>query len=60
MSKYHITTRNFVCGIEVDESGVIIKTAPILKRFTGEHINNLSNWLDMKFGEDCTVDKLAD
>ena len=43
---YRIEFNNITCGIEVDESGMIINTAPVLKVFKGQHITALDGWLD--------------
>lgn len=34
----------FTCGIATDENGVIVQTAPVLKRFRGQHWNRLMKW----------------
>jgi len=45
MSFYRVMTQRFTCGVETGEDGVIIKTAPILRKFKGQNIQNLKNWL---------------
>ena len=38
---YRITSKQWVAGIEVDDNGVIFKTAPILKAWRGSGIDEL-------------------
>ena len=38
----------FTCSIDIDGDR-IVKTAPILKRFRGQNVQNLRSWLDYKF-----------
>jgi len=41
-----VETNKFVAGVEVNEDNdIIINTAPILKKFKGQKIQNLSNWI---------------
>lgn len=41
---YHIEYGNVRCGVIV-ENDVIVDTAPILKKFRGQSLSNLSRWL---------------
>ena len=34
----------FTCEYVVDDIGIIIKTAPIIKKFLGQHEDNLIKW----------------
>ena len=43
---YRVSFDKDVCGIEVDESGLIIHAAPALKKFIGQHVTKLDDWLD--------------
>ncbi len=38
--------QKFTAGVEVNEAEIIVKTAPVLKRFMGQPLDNLRNWLD--------------
>jgi hypothetical protein len=51
MILYRILTSKFCCGIEIDNKGIIIKTAPILKKFKGQSIKNLEKWIKSINGE---------
>lgn len=43
-NSWFVSTEKFTCGVEVDK-GIIIHTAPILKRFKGQSIKNLEKWI---------------
>jgi hypothetical protein len=52
---YVVSVKNkFTCGV-VELDGKIIEAAPILKRFTGQPLANLKNWIASLNG---TVSKL--
>lgn len=38
---YRITAKQWITGIEVDDNGIIVRTAPILKAWRGSGINEL-------------------
>lgn len=40
----------FVCGVEIDENGIIKNTAPFVKRFKYQHISRLEAWVLRTFG----------
>lgn len=46
---YWVSCNKFTCGVEIDDEGIIIKCAPIVKRFKGQGIENLSKWMKKKF-----------
>jgi len=54
MDLYRIITDKFVAGVEVDKS-LIFRTAPILRKFKGQNIENLIGWVKKVGG---TVEKL--
>lgn len=37
-------------GVETDASGVIIAAAPIVRKFIGQHIDNLRRWMRKQTG----------
>ena len=45
MNLWYISTEKFTCGVEVDNKGIIINTAPILNKFKGQNIKNLEKWI---------------
>ncbi len=47
---YYISFGSVTCGVEIDNKGIIIKTAPILNKFKGQSIKNLEKWLQSKNG----------
>ena len=51
---YRVTTSTMCCGVEVEE-GVIIRTAPILRKFIGQDLMNLIAWIGRLGG---SVDRL--
>ena len=51
MILYRILTNKFTCGIETDNKGLIIRTAPILKKFKDQNIHNLKNWITRIHGK---------
>lgn len=58
MKWFSISTPNFTCAIAV-ENDIIVRSAPILKRFISQNTSNLFNWLDSKF-EDYKVEALKE
>lgn len=51
MSKLYISTEFFTCMVEVNEYDNIVDTAPILKRFIGQPLENLKKWLNKRFSD---------
>lgn len=51
MKTLWISNKKFTCQVESNENNCAINTAPILKKFIGQHVNNLVNWLDKNFPE---------
>lgn len=47
MINYWITSydKNFTCGFSTDKEGYIIKSAPIIKKFLGQHLSMLLLWV---------------
>jgi len=45
MTLYRIITNKFTAGVEV-EKGIIINTAPILRKFKGQKIDSLKRWIN--------------
>lgn len=48
---YWISCSAFTCGVETDFEHKIINSAPILQKFKGQSLTNLTYWLDKKFRE---------
>lgn len=47
-SLIQINAKHFCAGIIVDEKGVVVKTAPILKYMIGWHINRVKAYTTVK------------
>lgn len=45
MKQYYISTEKATAFVETNDNGYITLTAPIWKRFKGQHIDNLIRWL---------------
>lgn len=43
MSLWWVSCRQWTCGVEVRD-GMIVRTAPILRRFIGQPFANLRRW----------------
>lgn len=41
---FSVSNKKFTCVIEVNEKDIIIKTAPILRKFIGQNLQNLIKW----------------
>lgn len=48
--KYYVSCKKFTCYVETTNEGIILNTAPILKRFIGQNLDNLLSWCK-SFGE---------
>ncbi len=44
MTLWYVEGTFFTCGVLTDEYNMIRKTAPILHKFRGQHINRLRAW----------------
>lgn len=52
---YYVSVKGkFTCAI-VELEGLIIETAPILRRFQGQHLENLKRWIESLKG---TINRL--
>lgn len=47
--KWWVSTPAFTVRVETNESGKIVMAAPIVKRFKGQHFDNLRNWVLKKW-----------
>lgn len=47
---YHITLPYMCAGVVANQSGMIIKAAPILRWTIGKHISEVKNWVLRKRG----------
>lgn len=53
--KYWVSNEKFTCQVNTDDSNKIIETAPILKKFMNQPIENLFKWLMYRFNN-CRID----
>jgi hypothetical protein len=49
MKELQLDCSKICCFIKVDESGIIIETAPIFRKFTGQPLENLLSWVTQNF-----------
>jgi hypothetical protein len=45
------------CYIKIDKDGTIIKSAPVLRKFIGQKLENLISWTNQNF-KYCTLQQL--
>ena len=45
---YQVDLPNICAGIIIDENYFIIKAAPVLSKFLGQHIDNLYHWVALR------------
>jgi len=57
MTQYQIDCTKFCGYVSVDDNGIIIETMPVFQKFKGQHLSNLSKWVEKKFGY-CTLQKI--
>ena len=44
--KWHLATASFACfAVATDDNGIIVESAPIGKKFMGQPLVNLENWV---------------
>lgn len=55
---YQISCSKFCGFIRVDEDGLIIDAMPIVRKFIGQPVKNLSDWCTKRFGG-VTLQKLG-
>lgn len=53
--KYWVSNEKFTCQVNTDDSNKIIETAPILKKFMNQPIENLFKWLMYRFNN-CRIE----
>ena len=56
---YYVSCNKFCCRVDVDCKGRIVGGAPILRKFTGQHIFQLKRWLDKNFSN-VEIEKFVD
>ncbi len=44
-NEFWVATARFTCYVRTDKEGIIVETAPILKKFVGQPVQNLYNWI---------------
>lgn len=42
---YWMSYNKFTVQVDLDENGLIVWTAPITKRFVGQHVSRLKEWM---------------
>ena len=45
MTTYWMSTRKMTICVDTNAEGVIVATPPIVRKFKGQHVNNLRAWL---------------
>jgi len=56
MKEYQIDCEKFCGYIRVDDN-ILIETMPILQKFVGQPLSNLTAWVSKKFGY-CTLKEI--
>lgn len=46
MPSYWLSCKKFTVQVEVDDNGIITEGAPIVKKFVGQPIVNLTRWMN--------------
>lgn len=59
MKEYQIDCEKFCGYIKVDDEGILIESIPIVRKFIGQPLKNLTKWVSSHF-EYCTLKKLKD
>ncbi len=57
MKRYKIDCNKFCAEVETDDTGIITKTFPMLIKFVGQPIGNLTYWTMKKF-DYCTLKEI--
>jgi hypothetical protein len=57
MKEYQIDCQKFCGYIKVDDNNVLIETMPIVQKFIGQPLSNLTTWVKKKFGY-CTLKEI--
>lgn len=58
MREWWFSTKLATGYVQTDDNNIITKTAPIWRRFTGQHIKNLADWLKKKGEKDFLYEEL--
>ena len=48
MTMIRVVAQSFCAGCIVNEKGMIYQTAPILRKFSGQHLVSLKRWCEYK------------
>lgn len=48
--RWFLSSKVMTIEVEVDDNGVIIKAAPIAKKFIGQKFDNLTTWMAKQGG----------
>ena len=57
MKEYQINCSKFCGYVKVDDNNIIVETMPILRKFVGQNIQNLTTWAKRKFNY-CTLKEI--
>ncbi|MFA5048570.1 MAG: hypothetical protein WC516_06120 [Patescibacteria group bacterium] len=57
MKRYQIDCTKFCGYVEIDDKGIIVNTFPMLVKFIGQPISNLTYWTKKKF-DYCTLKEI--
>lgn len=57
MKEYQIDCEKFCGYIKVDKSGILIDCMPIVQKFLGQPLSNLTGWVSKKFNY-CTLKEI--
>jgi len=50
MRSFWLSSRKMTMGVDTDDKGIIINSAPIVRKFKGQHIKNLVKWMKKQGG----------
>jgi hypothetical protein len=50
MITFWLSSKKMTIGVDTDEKGIIIDSAPIVRKFRGQHIKNLVSWMRRQGG----------
>lgn len=51
MRTYWLSCSKLTCAFDVNDNDIVIKAAPILRKFCGQPKENLLRWVQNRFGD---------
>jgi len=45
----YVSCNKFTCRVDLDNKGMIVGSCPFLRKFTGQHFDNLEKWMNNRF-----------